>query len=484
MSPRAADFNNDILSSNVLAWLQSPTANSLFSPGGWSSANTPKYGQPTPMTPTVSTSFFFSDVASLRDSNNNKDGNPNGTKGSICISPLASKQGNHYHKSPSVDAMLKDVFKSPEQQRRFEAATGGSGLDAVLAAHDVMEDEDLSVLLQMVASNQTPKRRDDSMLQLPVISEATAAAVKQLQPKLKKRKTSSNEDDDNAFTPPAIGMRKTENSREIFVSKKAPPSQASYPYGSMRVTVNTKTSKAESVEPPSAPTSQAQQSQQSEHTPHQQPPHPHPGYHAHPGYYQYWGYPPPPYYGMYGVPPSQPQGDTKASPAADAKSDIIKPATPAPKPKPTLKAGGSASKTPGAAAAVSPTDAPKRNKNTPKKTKQKSPPPTAAELKKAAETIHGIAAGKNDKAAALAAAILRGVTMRPSGKWQAQLYFCGKSRYIGVFDSREKAALAYEIAREKLKKIPGQTDPASIERQVNDARKAAFDGVNEKFRSL
>ena len=90
---------------------------------------------------------------------------------------------------------------------------------------------------------------------------------------------------------------------------------------------------------------------------------------------------------------------------------------------------------------------------------------------------------KNDKAAALAAAILRGVTMRPSGKWQAQLYYAGKSRYIGVFDTREKAALAYEIAREKLKSDrinnPDQSS-ASTEAAVNAARRAAFEGVNEK----
>ena len=68
---------------------------------------------------------------------------------------------------------------------------------------------------------------------------------------------------------------------------------------------------------------------------------------------------------------------------------------------------------------------------------------------------------------------------------QAQLYFAGKSRYIGVFDSREKAATAYEIAREKLKeaKVPSDNSAQglkSTEAAVNMARKAAFDGVNEK----
>jgi hypothetical protein len=86
---------------------------------------------------------------------------------------------------------------------------------------------------------------------------------------------------------------------------------------------------------------------------------------------------------------------------------------------------------------------------------------------------------KNDKAASLASAILRGVTMRPSGKWQAQLYFAGKSRYIGVFDSREKAALAYEIAREHLQD-KSATSSKDTEAYVNEARKAAFEGVNEK----
>lgn len=68
---------------------------------------------------------------------------------------------------------------------------------------------------------------------------------------------------------------------------------------------------------------------------------------------------------------------------------------------------------------------------------------------------------------------------------QAQLYYNGKSRYIGVFDTREKAALAYEIAREKLKeqKVPNDNSAQGLkatEAAVNAARKAAFEGVNEK----
>lgn len=55
-----------------------------------------------------------------------------------------------------------------------------------------------------------------------------------------------------------------------------------------------------------------------------------------------------------------------------------------------------------------------------------------------------------------------------------------------MFDTREKAALAYEIAREKLKsdnKTPADQSAQTFkatEHAVNAARKAAFDGVNEK----
>ena len=64
---------------------------------------------------------------------------------------------------------------------------------------------------------------------------------------------------------------------------------------------------------------------------------------------------------------------------------------------------------------------------------------------------------------------------------QAQLYYSGKSRYIGVFDSKEKASLAYEIAREVLKceKDEGPLIAEEIDRNVSLARKAAFAGVNE-----
>ena len=63
------------------------------------------------------------------------------------------------------------------------------------------------------------------------------------------------------------------------------------------------------------------------------------------------------------------------------------------------------------------------------------------------------------------------------------MYYAGKSRYIGVFDSKEKASLAYEIAREVLKTDKDGNGPINnaeeTERDVSLARKAAFAGVNE-----
>lgn len=47
--------------------------------------------------------------------------------------------------------------------------------------------------------------------------------------------------------------------------------------------------------------------------------------------------------------------------------------------------------------------------------------------------------------------VSRGITIRPSNRWQAQIYFQGKSRYIGVFDSRQAAGHAFVLTRTLLK---------------------------------
>jgi len=172
---------------------------------------------------------------------------------------------------------------------------------------------------------------------------------------------------------------------------------------------------------------------------------------------------------LYGTHPKAKKKQSAKS--AGAKTGVKRPAnSPAPKVPPPAKKSKKSS-----------------SQSAPKKKNRSPPLVDKAERQKAAATIQAVnqaSGGKNDKAAALAAAILRGVTMRPSGKWQAQLYFAGKSRYIGVFDTREKAALAYEIAREKLKTEKsaegGVLSPKKTEAAVNAARKAAFEGVNER----
>jgi hypothetical protein len=80
-----------------------------------------------------------------------------------------------------------------------------------------------------------------------------------------------------------------------------------------------------------------------------------------------------------------------------------------------------------------------------------------------------------EKAKALAAQLPRGITVRPSGKWQVQLYYAGKSRYIGVFDSKLDAAVAYELARECCIKFKDdETSPEQAKQNVILMRNAAF----------
>lgn len=60
-----------------------------------------------------------------------------------------------------------------------------------------------------------------------------------------------------------------------------------------------------------------------------------------------------------------------------------------------------------------------------------------------------------------------------------QVYYAGQSRYIGVFETKEKAFLAHEIARDSLK--PGTVrrpfDAYAAEAAVKKARVAAFNAV-------
>ena len=99
----------------------------------------------------------------------------------------------------------------------------------------------------------------------------------------------------------------------------------------------------------------------------------------------------------------------------------------------------------------------------------------------AIRAVNDVYGNGKEKRKKLESVTLRGVTCRPSGKWQAQLYYAGKSRYIGVFDSKEKASLAYEIAREVLKtdEEPSNPNQEQTNAAVSLARKAAFAGIND-----
>lgn len=510
--------------SNVLAWLQSPTANGMFSPGGYGSVmNTPAR---TPGTPTVSTSFFFSDVASLPRAGDSTPGKKAATPSSknvssiICISPLATKQRqsgtpmNNYKdvfSSPREKASLPLLSDTPSKRERLQVPRRNStskdpSLDAVhMAERDLLEDEDLNVLLQLASNTprnnaqpvfRSPRRKENGgtgsedlpALQLPMIGRDDVG------------KNKSDQIEGEGHTRPQLGMRASSGGapKDLFgkpekkgkegdrtgknPNKKSsmypmhppysghlgadpyysiPPGMPPGPAGSMRVVMG------------GPPPPRGKGSPQSGRGPpshyHEYGrsgvPYPHPS-----GMYSQY----PPYGGMGGYPYSYPPPPPRHMPMYGQA--------------PTPKSSKSEDKRLGTPLEKGPSS--KKQRRSPGSAKRKNKSPTITdkvERQKAAATIQAVNAasgGKNDKAAALAAAILRGVTMRPSGKWQAQLYFAGKSRYIGVFDSREKAALAYEIAREKLKAggSEGGMNPKKTEDLVNSARKAAFEGVNEKIK--
>jgi hypothetical protein len=238
--------------SNVLAWLNSPNPNQLFSPGGGLSSmlNSPRFVPRTPRTPTISTSFFFSDVASLPKNSATKgakDGNQNNARDNIiCISPLASKTNI----TASTPMNLKDVFNSPPRSDRLpflsdtpllqksrsgsfgDSSKEGPSVDAVQQVErDLMEDEDLSVLLQLAsntaaAMGSTPTRpQDDGVfrtsdkpssedmpgLHLPMNLGNQRSDQVDGPPKILRRKSSSREDDEHhvppVLPPPSLGMR-------------------------------------------------------------------------------------------------------------------------------------------------------------------------------------------------------------------------------------------------------------------------------------
>ncbi|GKY94375.1 hypothetical protein MPSEU_000403400 [Mayamaea pseudoterrestris] len=631
--------------SNVLAWLNSPNPNQLFSPGGGLSSmmNSPRFAPRTPRTPTISMSFFFSDVAGLPKNKDSgvKEGN-GGRDHIICISPLASKTN-----AVASPMNLKDVFNSPPRpcnaslpmladdtpMAKPHIGVMASDNDKLLQSgrksleqveRDLMEDEDLSVLLQLAAntaaaatkSSSSPSRPHDGAsvfrtqsekstdmpnLHLPMIlGNGKTSDNVEAPPKILRKKSSSRDDDDHhrhsGLTPPTLGMRSMSSSggvhpNEFFGGGDSSGSVENGGAGNMKLNTTSTLDGAKKEDNLSklaslsaaAAAATTQSSNYANASPYPltlsmlnghdvghyynvnsgsqgahpstmspsgippgaatgtlrmvvggpPPPNSQPDVHGsmmgagnssatnktqslyhgdytnglptssyhHPGMYPHPHFGPPPIGYPYPPPGHFPVPSRAGAPAPLAPQSHMPLFS---SPLALEKKKGQKNKTPRSAAGAkrpspptphldesgqfcSPDKKSKKSRGggdngSAKRKKNRSP--QVADMQKCAETILAVNAasgGKHDKEAELAAAIMRGVTMRPSGKWQAQLYYSGKSRYIGVFDSREKAALAYEIAREKLKAAGNKRDPESTELLVNQARKAAFDGVNEQL---
>ncbi|GAX11589.1 hypothetical protein FisN_1Lh048 [Fistulifera solaris] len=70
----------------------------------------------------------------------------------------------------------------------------------------------------------------------------------------------------------------------------------------------------------------------------------------------------------------------------------------------------------------------------------------------------------------------KGVTRRPSGKWQAQVYFAGASRYVGVYSSSHQANSAHDAFKKFLKPykkdaLDGELSRENIHALVEEARR-------------
>ena len=521
----------------VLPWL-SPTSYSLFSPGGGiaSASNTPggMFSTTLPRTPRSPNSNKLSlpltNEVMVGGGGLDTKKKVNGISSMICVSPLASRKSTNADTSsvkiencrsstavgssniggseltqPDTPINFREVFASPktdvkgviQADQSNEIPTLAETNDGIctslslekhMAERDVREDEDLNVLLKLAETTPNHKATEPkpttrqlrtqfysnhpgsmytmsqgsgeppASLHLPYIGKSTNLVTK----------PTTISSDSNKDVPPQLPIRTNSSSpskrskneehkgpskQPIQKGSTVPPPKGMYPYPPPHL----HHPPPPGVYPPPPP--------HYIQGPYYSYPHPHHGP----------GHPPPPPYTMYSnVPaPAKPESAKKGQKvkAIPTKVTSVK----RPLPTPNIEAKKRQKKT-------STRKGGKRSRTT------VTQPLTGPERQKSAATITAINAAtgnKNAKAASLASAILRGVTMRPSGKWQAQLYYAGKSRYIGVFDTREKAALAYEIAREKLKtdKPASEQSAQSLketEANVNAARKAAFEGVNEK----
>lgn len=99
------------------------------------------------------------------------------------------------------------------------------------------------------------------------------------------------------------------------------------------------------------------------------------------------------------------------------------------------------------------------------------------------QTLNEVAKNRSRDPVTIDEEVSHGITVRPSGKWQAQIYFEGKSRYIGVFPSRRDAALAFQFARSKCR-MSGITDfLASATQETNLSNQSSAPSLSTSFSS-
>ena len=421
----ASDFGKGsavegIDASGVFAWLHSPTmmgANGLFSPNGGltpSLTNTPRgmygFSGKTPHTPSTTnlapaahSSFFFTEAEGLPDKDDKNS--------MISISPLASQKKPVTASTPRTqDPVLSTpmsidftkVFATPRLPTPRLSKTAGSALkkDLQTPVLSSMErnyiDEDLNAMLQLAEATPSGTRSigfmspllthslrkmdeekqhhaDESLsdLQLPIISGKPGDT--RLSPQLSARSSSNG-------PVKSKGGKK----RKAGDPTENPPQRHSYP----------------------------------------QPPH------ASMLHYRHQGAPPPGYYPPPGYPMALPHPHAYPAHASQHYPYERKAATPQANPdkskrkaaknaKAVIKRAvtdGNASFTPSP-----PAKKPRKSPSKPRRPKSKNALPDDPEererVRAAIRAVNASSGGNNDKAAELAAAIMRGVTCRPSGKW-------------------------------------------------------------------
>ena len=431
----ASDFGkgstaDGIDASGVFAWLHSPTlgANGLFSPNGGlaqSLTNTPRgmygFSCKTPHTPSTTANpsnsssqpFFFDPQQGSAD---REDKNS-----MICISPVASKKPSAVTSTPNPNEHVPStpmsidftkVFATPRLPTPRLSKSSGSAMKQgiqtpVLSSMERnIIDEDLNAMLQLAEATPSGTRSigflsplltnsfrkvgggqgdhlrpDESLsdLQLPVISGRVASGFS---PSLAARSSSSK------------GSLKGSQKRKAGDMDR-PSQRHSYP------------------QPPHASMLhyRHQNGPPSQGGFYPQPPPPGYPMSAFPPSNQYPNAPQHRQYKAQANPPGQPE-KTKRKAAKNAKA-VIKKAV-------ADDTSSSASFTPSP-----PCKKPRKSPSKPRRPKSKNALPDDPEererLASAIRAVNQKNGGKNSEAAELAAAIMRGVTCRPSGKWVSSL---------------------------------------------------------------